>query len=75
MGRGNNIFIGLDPIMGMDQWFISRTLLAHLHHKNMVILKMVYEVGADSEPGWLSLNVLGLTDDVAREWKEYTSCS
>ena len=39
VGRGNLIYIGLDPIMGISNFTLSHPLLVWLHGRNLVLLK------------------------------------
>lgn len=74
VGRGNNIFIGLDPIVGINEWQLSHRLIAHLHQRNLIVLKQAQAFGEDYEPDWISSDALGMIGEEAMEWEEYTSC-
>ena len=72
VGRGRNIFILLDQIVGIKHFNLSWALKAQLYYRNMVVLKQAYAAGVDHEPGWVSLKELGPIGDLAREWDDYT---
>ena len=71
--RGNNIFIGLHPIVGINHWKLSRSLLASLHDRNLIVLKKDFVDCDDPSLGRLSTATLGLAGVVALEWEEFIS--
>ena len=69
-GRGNLIYIGLDPIVGMPNFTLSNPLLAWLHSRHLLLLKQVF-IHIDSlAPRWLSSTDIDLTGEMG-----YVHCS
>ena len=42
VGRGNNISIGMDPTVGINNWKLSRNILVCLHERNLTVLKKAF---------------------------------
>ena len=73
VGRGNNISLDMESIVGIDNVKFSRTLLACLHAKNITVLKHTSIDCEDPSSGWLSAQFLGLFGVVAKEWDDFTT--
>ena len=74
VGRGNQVFIGVDTIVALLHCFrLSRDLISHLHQRNTVVLKHASVASEDVEPGWISLEALSLQGDLYLEWDNYVS--
>ena len=55
VGRGILANIGLDPVIGLEDYFIlSRNLIAHLHQSNLVVLQHIWKKVNDGLFHWCS---------------------
>ena len=68
---GNNIYIGHDPIVGIDHWQFSQDMLHILHDKNIVFLCQAYDNASSITPKWSSPLELGLDDQHVNEWNYF----
>ena len=71
VGRGNCIYIGIDPMVGIAQPLLSNSLLDWLLGKNFVILKDIYVQNDQLSPHWISSSGLGLSGTWDTEWNAY----
>lgn len=73
-GWGVQIYIGLDPILGLGEIFsLSRNLVSGLHDKNIFVLSKFKKVTVDGGmfAGWFSASELGLSTSLGAEWDCY----
>ena len=71
MGRGNCIYIGIDPIVGIEQPFLSNLLLDWLHEKHLVTLQDIYVFKNQFTPYWLSSSNLGIPVELTPKWNSF----
>ena len=68
VGRGIQVFVGIDPVVELSNNFIlSQELIIALHEKNVYILKQVY-CAQKFGSSWLRSVDLQLSENVAEEW-------
>ena len=73
VGRGNCIYVGIDPLVGIDRPFLSDRMLDWLHENHLVTLQYIYISFNWHKACWLSLDNLGLPLTLAPEWNSYVA--
>lgn len=73
VGCGNNIYIGNDPIVGIEYWNLSSDLLHSLHANNIFVLCHACVRDLSFSTKWLSALELGLGDVYAVEWDTFVA--
>ena len=71
MGSRNCIYIGIDPMVGIDRPFLSNLMLDWLHEKHFVTLQDIYVTNNKHTSCWLSSSNLGLPMELDLEWNAY----
>lgn len=71
VGRGNCIYIGIDPMVGIERPFLYNLMLDWLHEKHFVSLQDIYVFINQHTPSWLSSSDLGLPLSLVPEWNAY----
>ena len=72
IGRGIQVYIGIDPVVGMlGDATLPVGLVRHLQDRNLLVIKQVAKTIGPSDNQWLYARELHLSDDWELEWENY----
>ena len=70
VGRGIQMFLGIDPICGLGETsLLSLELVKELHRRNLYVLKDIQQMTGSFK--WVNSLAMGLTGRIAEEWDMY----
>ena len=73
VGKGSQVYIGIDPIVGLDNYTLLNWLIKHLHNNNVYDLSHIYMLEEKGRPNLKSTIDLNLSECLEREWSSYTT--
>lgn len=74
VGRGNLVYVGIDPISGIyDNYSLSPALFKFFHERQLMVIRQFFQMLPNAQQRWLSSKELCLEGDLAVDWDRYSS--